>query len=196
MIKKDTPKGTQVAYKYRTLSEEFGFVMKTTGNFAFCRFWTKGKPGILRTRANNEPVQFEDLIEFNSVTPGKLEETVKWIDEQDSLIVDDAGMMYSIKSKGHYMTWTTEVSDGFLLLVADRGRINLEDPGADTPAMVYICGRDGKLLASATLNYALDTGMLDGHRATRMINPEEMEWLNEIAESVDAFLDQPDEPIK
>ena len=32
---------------------EFGFVTSTTTLGAYCRYWRKGEPGVLRTRANS-----------------------------------------------------------------------------------------------------------------------------------------------
>ena len=44
------------------------------------------------------------------------------------------GTEIRIEAKGEYKTW--EYYDE-ILVVADKGRINIEDPGADSPEMVY-----------------------------------------------------------
>ena len=46
---------------------EFGFIAYMGIEYAFCRFWRKGQPGILRTTANSEGAALRDLLPFHSV---------------------------------------------------------------------------------------------------------------------------------
>ena len=47
---------------------EHGFVVGPAGKDAyFCRYWTKKQPGVLRTTANSERTNAENLVEFTSV---------------------------------------------------------------------------------------------------------------------------------
>jgi hypothetical protein len=66
--------GTQVAYvplhakgNINHPDVEFGFVMAENKDTHFCRYWKRGEPGILRTRANSEATPTEMLVEHQSV---------------------------------------------------------------------------------------------------------------------------------
>lgn len=41
---------------------EAGFVTAVRGNVAFCRYWSKTKPGELRTKANSEGTPVDLLV--------------------------------------------------------------------------------------------------------------------------------------
>lgn len=56
---------------------EFGFVTSVKGQLVWCRFWYKGKPGELRTRANSEGVNIRDLRLYDSVSHETLEAFAK-----------------------------------------------------------------------------------------------------------------------
>lgn len=72
--------GTQIAYIPSHVREyfdsnldhpdvEFGFVVDLQGEEnAWCRYWLKGKPGFLRTRANSELTPIRNLVEYKSVS--------------------------------------------------------------------------------------------------------------------------------
>ena len=47
---------------------EFGFVTSVRPSGCFCRYWHKGSPGSLRTRANSEYTDKENLEHFRSVS--------------------------------------------------------------------------------------------------------------------------------
>ena len=68
--------GTQIAYipnhadgDINHPDVEFGFVTSIRGNVCFCRYWTKGHLGILRTTANSEGTWSGNLVEHVSVDP-------------------------------------------------------------------------------------------------------------------------------
>ena len=67
-----------------------------------------------------------------------------------------------------------------LRLVLDRAEIVPNDPGAGTPAMVYLGTR------SATYGCACDTGELDGGEA--ILTPHQVAWLQGRDGLVYAFL--------
>jgi len=46
---------------------EYGFVTTQKGETVWCRFWRKGHPGELRTRANSEAVNVHSLVRTHSV---------------------------------------------------------------------------------------------------------------------------------
>jgi len=72
---------------------------------------------------------------------------------------------------------------GGLRVVLDRTRVVPDDPGADTPAMVYLFG------ASATLWCAMGEGELMGDRAARKLSEAQCRWLDDVAEpEASAFL--------
>jgi len=67
-------RGTQVAYipthangHLGHKDVEYGFVTSVTSTFAFCRYWRKGKLGVLRTRFNSEATALQDLYVVDSV---------------------------------------------------------------------------------------------------------------------------------
>jgi hypothetical protein len=86
-------KGTQIAYIPNHVSREdadflshpdveFGFVTSQhpKNDSHFCRFWYKGKPGVLLTTTSSQIAMDRNLIEFDSVPPNVVEETLEWIE--------------------------------------------------------------------------------------------------------------------
>jgi hypothetical protein len=74
-------RGTQIAYVPRHANGdlkhpdvEFGFITSLRENCAFCRYWIKGKPGVLRTTSNSELTPFLCLIKHKSVSQEEIEE--------------------------------------------------------------------------------------------------------------------------
>lgn len=45
---------------------EYGFVESVRGTTAYCRYWRKGQPGVLRTVANSEATNIMDLQKAKS----------------------------------------------------------------------------------------------------------------------------------
>ena len=68
--------GTQIAYVPLHAEDrfhpdvEYGFVTSVKESFAFCRYWRKFEPGVLRTTANSEATPKDQLIEIDSVPEG------------------------------------------------------------------------------------------------------------------------------
>jgi len=58
---------------------EFGFVTSICGDAAFCRYWRKGKPGVLRTVANSELTPLDMLVEHVSVAQVEVNRILKAI---------------------------------------------------------------------------------------------------------------------
>jgi hypothetical protein len=73
---------------------------------------------------------------------------------------------------------------GFLAVVLDRDKVVPDDPGADTPAMVYYDGG----VYSATYWCAVDTGELDGARETKKLTHNQIEWLDSLEQEIEEFL--------
>ena len=76
----DFKPGTQIAYipnhahgDINHEDVEYGFV---TGNrsFVFCRYWTKGRLGVLRTTSCSEATNREDLVECKSVNQAMVDQ--------------------------------------------------------------------------------------------------------------------------
>lgn len=68
------PAGTQIAFipthatGIRHPDVEFGFVTKDDGkDYIYCKYWRKGKPGILRTVSNSELTPRDCIVEYKSV---------------------------------------------------------------------------------------------------------------------------------
>jgi hypothetical protein len=68
--------GTQIAYVPTHARDdldhpdvEFGFVVSVIAHkgFAFCRYWRKGEPGVLRTVANSEGTPLDRIHVIDSV---------------------------------------------------------------------------------------------------------------------------------
>jgi hypothetical protein len=79
-------RGTQIAYipmhangDINHPDVEFGFVttFEPDKGFAFCRYWRKGEPGVLRTLANSECTPSGMLIEHQSVTQKLVDTLIK-----------------------------------------------------------------------------------------------------------------------
>ena len=77
-------RGTQIAYipnhaNGTVLHDdvEFGFVTSSNAGTVFCRYWSKYYPGELRTKANSEGCNPENLILYDSVSPRKVEEALR-----------------------------------------------------------------------------------------------------------------------
>jgi len=63
---------------------EFGFVWKDKQTDAvFCRYWRKGKPGELRTKANSELTPRNLLFSFKSVSDHIITETIQEIERSN-----------------------------------------------------------------------------------------------------------------
>ena len=75
---------------------------------------------------------------------------------------------------------------GGLMVVLDRARVVPEDPGQDTPAMVYAPFGKG----SATLWCAADTGELDSGWSSDgyIVSNQQAAWLNAVVDAADTFL--------
>jgi hypothetical protein len=69
---------------------------------------------------------------------------------------------------------------GGIRIVLDRSKVVKDDPGADTPAMVYLPKNKG----SGTFWCAVDTGEVDDVRLT----DKQCEWLQEQYDTVNDFL--------
>ena len=67
-------------------------------------------------------------------------------------------------------------------IVLDSREIVPNDPGAGTPAMVYVGAHSG------TFWCALDTGEIDGGDYT--LSDRQFRWLDDQFDSVDAFMEQ------
>jgi hypothetical protein len=71
------------------------------------------------------------------------------------------------------------IERGRLCVQLDRRQVFLDDPGAGTPALVWINGNSG------TYWCVCDTGeLMDGPELT----PNEVRWLHSINDEVDSFL--------
>jgi hypothetical protein len=61
---------------------EFGFITSISpidNEYIFCRYWLKGKPGILRTTANSESTHIRNLILYESVPIERVQEILEEI---------------------------------------------------------------------------------------------------------------------
>ncbi len=63
---------------------ERGFVMSQRGEFVFCRYWHKGEPGNLRTRANSEATPLACIRKWKSVRAGRVWETIQCIEKMEA----------------------------------------------------------------------------------------------------------------
>lgn len=101
--------GVQIAYIPNHVSREdedflshpdveFGFVTSEhpKGDRHFCRFWQKKNPGVLQTTTSSQIAMDYNLIEFASVPPRFVEETIKAIEEQTM----STATVYPSKLKG------------------------------------------------------------------------------------------------
>jgi hypothetical protein len=78
---------------------------------------------------------------------------------------------------------------GRLLVVLDRDRVVKDDPGADTPALVYLnprpfCAEPKSCDGSATLWCAEGEGEIEGYKLTR----QECRWLSSLIDAAEEFL--------
>ena len=77
------------------------------------------------------------------------------------------------------MTTKTLTGPNGIRIELDASQVFPADPGAGTPAMVYMARE------SATYWCALDTGELDG----RKLRQPELDWLESQIDTVEAFID-------
>ena len=77
-------KGTQIAYIPMHASGdlghsdvELGFITSVRDDAAFCRYWRKGQPGMLRTVANSELTPLDMLVEHKSVPQEKVNQILE-----------------------------------------------------------------------------------------------------------------------
>lgn len=62
---------------------KFGFIMsKQSDNAYFVRYWTKDLSE-LRTKANSELTEWDDMMLWKSVPKEQVETAIKWIENQD-----------------------------------------------------------------------------------------------------------------
>jgi hypothetical protein len=81
-------RGTQIAYipdhaehDIRHPDVEFGFVTSVRpGVAAYCRYWVRGKPGVLRTVANSELTDLRHLVLAHSVEQVVVEQALREIE--------------------------------------------------------------------------------------------------------------------
>ena len=67
---------------------EYGFVYSvspTDSETLFCRYWIKGDAGVLRTVANSEATNLRDLRGYDSVSPGRVAETIEMIKKEKEI---------------------------------------------------------------------------------------------------------------
>ena len=93
-LTKSLKRGTQIAYVPDHVKNawketgyhpavEFGFVntICSDNKAAFCRYWVQGNPGVLRTIANSERTDLNDIFLHDSVSQEVVDETIAKIDE-------------------------------------------------------------------------------------------------------------------
>lgn len=81
-----------------------------------------------------------------------------------------------------------EYKQGNLCLVLDRNRVVPNDPGADTPAMVYYTG---KYQACATYWCAVGEGELEIFRGGfHKLTQKQINWLDSLSDKLEEFLCQ------
>lgn len=68
-------RGIQIIY---TPTSEIGFVTEGRDDTTFCRFWSKANPGHLRTLANSEGCNNEDIEPINTDIPDCI--IAAWLD--------------------------------------------------------------------------------------------------------------------
>lgn len=73
---------------------------------------------------------------------------------------------------------------GNLWVLLDTGRVNIENPGDDTPAMVYYVDKHGKPLYSATYWCAIGESSVDGYD----LSGAQYNWLKRLQSSLEKFL--------
>lgn len=61
---------------------EYGFVISVSGAAAFCRYWRKGEPGVLRTTSCSELTPLEWLIPYDSVPQAQVDTLLRQIQEE------------------------------------------------------------------------------------------------------------------
>lgn len=77
-------RGTQTAYvpmhadgDINHPDVEFGFITSVHESAAFCRYWYRGQPGVLRTRSNSELTALARLVKHVSVSQEKVEQLLE-----------------------------------------------------------------------------------------------------------------------
>jgi hypothetical protein len=58
---------------------EFGFITKSGPAYSFCRYWLRGKPGVLRTASRSESTSNTMLVEYKSVPQEIVQATIREI---------------------------------------------------------------------------------------------------------------------
>lgn len=93
-----------------------------------------------------------------------------------------------VRIKGEAKIWYKDELNVFI--VADKGRMNADNPGSDTPAMVFLTNAGhSNVVASATLDFAIDYGKVDNMQITIDLGEEEMKFIQEKREAVWDFLE-------
>lgn len=77
---------------------------------------------------------------------------------------------------------TLRLGSSKLRIELDKTQVFPDDPGAGTPAMVYLGDY------SATYWCAVGEGCLDGSKGERDLTRREMEWLDQQGDIIDKFL--------
>jgi len=79
-------RGTQIAYipmhadgDIGHPDVEFGFVTSVRGSTAFCRYWSKSSPGVLRTQANSEGTPSSMIVRHTSTLQGIVNQLLEGI---------------------------------------------------------------------------------------------------------------------
>lgn len=80
-------RGTQIIYIPTHANEntrhpdvEFGFITSVDGEYAFCRYWHRGRPGDLRNKSVSERTAITDLKIYQSVPQSVVTGMLRWIE--------------------------------------------------------------------------------------------------------------------
>lgn len=89
MTPQDLQPGTQIIYVPDHADGidhpdcEQGFVTSMTERGAFCRYWSKDYSGHLRTMANSEMTQFENLVVKDTHPQREIDRCLCWIRDEE-----------------------------------------------------------------------------------------------------------------
>ena len=82
--------GTQIIYVPTHAQEDIshpdceeGFVTRVKNTHAFCRYWSKYRPGELRTKANSEATPLDCLVIRDTVPQEEVDRMIKVINEEN-----------------------------------------------------------------------------------------------------------------
>jgi len=68
---------------------EFGFITSTLGHVAFCRYWSKEDPTVLRTTANSEATSMLCLVLYGEHDQAIIDKLIAEIEKKGPIVSQD-----------------------------------------------------------------------------------------------------------